>query len=479
MNALVGYTGFVGSHLMREGMDFYNRKNLKELSGKSYNTLYCSALPAEKWKVNMNPEEDRSNMEVLMHALRTVKCDTFILISTVDVYDTSLPQCEDPDLYPVYYSNQPYGKHRREFEEWALQTFKNVYVFRLPALFGHGLKKNALYDMMHKNQVEKLRDHWLFHWYNLEWLWDDIHKHISLNHHIVNLVTPPISLSTVQTLLFPEVILSNESTPKVRYAISSKYGYSHSVEDVLVSMANYVRHKPRLLVSEIGWDSEVMFSYLKRYGIQQREIVPSKRNWNMQSYTNVYSAQSILYGVDIQIFKEQDRFLDILSDRMSKLSSVGTKIVVFGSPKQRLYSGEDAISLFRRVGDICRPLGIVFCVENNSRLYGGNWMCTLKETIEFVKSVNHPNIRVNLDTGSMMMEGETIVPDIEWIGHVQISFPHLARWQPNTNLPCILEQLQGYNGKISLEVLDVDFSSIDNFVKQDWLHFKNASNLTA
>ena len=467
MNALVGYTGFVGSHLMREGMDFYNRKNLKELSGKTYNTLYCSALPAEKWKVNMNPEEDRSNMEVLMDALRTVKCNTFILISTVDVYDTSLPQCEDPDLYPVYYSNQPYGKHRREFEEWALQTFKNVYVFRLPALFGHGLKKNALYDMMHKNQVEKLRDHWIFHWYDLQWLWNDIEKHVKLQHRIVNLVTPAIELSTVQRLFFPDLKLSSESTPKVRYAITSKYGYSHSVEEVLVSMAAFIRHNPRLLVSEVGWSphqDSVVYSFLKSRSIQLKEIVPSKRNWDMSGYSNVYSAQSILFGDTIQIFQEPERFLRILQSRLEKLASVQTKIVVFGCPRQRMYAGEDAVSLFQKVGDLCKEYGITLCVENNAREYGGNWLHTIADTVEFVEQVNHPNIRANLDVGSMLMETETTVPDFHFIGHVQVSFPKLGSWEDSESLETILQQLKSYMGYISLEMLNVDFKNIERFI---------------
>lgn len=480
MDALIGYTGFVGSQLMRDGMDFYNRKNLDELKGKSYNTLYCSALPAEKWKANLNPQEDRSNMEILMNALQAVKCKMFVLISTVDVYDTSLPQCEDADVYPVYYNEHPYGKHRREFEEWALQTFENVYVFRLPALFGHGLKKNPLYDMMNKNQVEKLRSHWVFHWYDLQWLRDDIEKHIKLQHKIVNLVTPAIELSTVQKLFFPDLKISSEPTPSVRYAITSKYGYSHSIEEVLVSMASFIRYTPRLLVSEIGWSPEkdsVLYSFLKARGILMREIVPSKREWEMSGYSNVYSAQSILYGIDIQIFQEQDRFLTILRERLAKLAKAGTQIIIFGSPKQRVYNGEDAVSLFRKVGDMCRYYEITFCIENNAHGYGGNWLHTLRDTIDFVKVVNHPNIGVNLDTGSMMMENETHVPDFEWVRHIQVSFPNLGQWN-SKSIPLRNVNMQDYKCMISLEMLNADFRSIDNFVNQDWFHFKNTGDLS-
>lgn len=468
MNALVGYTGFVGSHLMRDGMDFYNRKNLKELSEKRYDTIYCSALPAEKWKANMNPQQDRSNMEVLMKALESVRCKTFVLISTIDVYDMSLPQCEDPDVYPVYYSEHPYGKHRREFEEWVLRIFEDVYIFRLPALFGHGLKKNALYDMMNNNQLEKLRSHWTFHWYDLQWLWNDIEKHIRFQHKVVNLVTPSIQLSTIQKLFFPMLNISNEPTPKICYAITSKYGYSHSVEKVLVAMSAFVRHNPRLIVSEIGWSPEkdsIMYSFLKAHGIHSKEIVPSKRDWDMGGYSNVYSAQSILFGDTIQIFQESERFLRILQIRLERLASVQTKVLVFGSPRQRIYSGEDAVSLFRRAGHLCKYYGITLCIENNARQYGGNWLYTIADTVDFVKQVDHPNIRAIMDVGSMLMENETNVPDFQYIRHIQVSFPKLRNWEDSEHLSNILCQLNGYTGYISLEILNIEFNSIKSFVQ--------------
>ncbi len=467
MDALVGYTGFVGAHLMRDGMDFYNRKNLKELSGKTYNNVYCSALPAEKWKANLNPEEDMLNIKTLIDVLHNVKCQTFVLISTVDVYDNSIPQCEDPDLHPMYYSNQPYGKHRRYFEEWALHTFKSVYIFRLPALFGHGLKKNALYDMMNDNQVDKLRSHWVFHWYDLKWLSNDIEKHINLEHNIVNLVTPEIELYTIQKLFFPDLKISCESTPRIHYAVTSKYGYSHSVAEVLVAMASFIRYTPRLLVSEIGWSPEkdsIMYSFLKSRGILMKEIVPTKREWDMTGYSNVYSAQSILFGDTIQIFQEPERFLRILQIRLEKLASVQTKVVVFGCPRQRMYSGEDAVTLFQKVGHLCKYYGITLCIENNARDYGGNWLHTLTDTVEFVKQVNHPNIRANMDVGSMLMENETYVPDFHYIGHVQVSFPKLGLWKDSEFLSTILDQLNIYNGYISLEMLNADFKSVQTFI---------------
>jgi hypothetical protein len=470
MDALIGYTGFVGSHLIRDNMDFYNSKNIQEMKGKTYSRIYCCGLPAEKWKANQNPEADRKNMESLIEVLKNVRCYCFVLISTVDVYDSSIPQSEYVDCCPNAYATHPYGKHRREMEEWVLKTFENSYIFRLPALFGHGLKKNALYDMINKNQVEKLRSHWQFQWYSIDWLWKDIQTHIRKNHKIVNLVSPTISLKLIQTLFFPRLRLSDTQDTCIHYNVSSIYGYSHSIEDVLLSMSSYVQHTDKLLVSELAWSPEqssIFRSFLRAKGILSEEIVPSKRNWDMKYYTNVYSAQSILFGETIQIFQEPERFLMILEDRLEKLQSVGTKIIVFGCPTQRIYSGEDAVSLFRKVGDLCERYGIVFCLENNAKSYGANWLTTLKDTIAFVDTVNHAYIGVNLDTGSMLLENETEIPSIHHIRHVQISFPELKEWDSSHEplLQKILDQLASYSGKISLESKVPSFKSIESFVE--------------
>jgi hypothetical protein len=355
-------------------------------------------------------------------------------------------------------------------EEWVLKNFENSYIFRLPALFGHGLKKNALYDMMNKNQVEKLRSHWHFQWYSVNWLWKDIQTHIRKNHKIVNLVTPTFSLKTIQSLFFPGLRLSDTQDTCIRYNISSIYGYSHTLEEVIMAMLDYIHHTDRLLVSELAWSPEqssVFRSFLRARGITSEEIVPSKRNWIMKDYTNVYSAQSILYGETIQIFQEPERFLAILQDRLEKLQSVGTKIIVFGSPTQRIYSGEDAVSLFRKVGDLCERYGIVFCLENNAKSYGANWLTSLKDTIDFVDSVNHTHIGVNLDTGSMLLENETEIPSIQHIRHVQISFPQLKEWDSSHEplLRKILDQLELYTGKISLESKVPSFKTIELFVE--------------
>ena len=46
-NAIVGYTGLVGSTLIQQGMfplfDRYNSKNIKDIEGKTYDKVFFSA----------------------------------------------------------------------------------------------------------------------------------------------------------------------------------------------------------------------------------------------------------------------------------------------------------------------------------------------------------------------------------------------------------------------------------------------------
>ena len=464
MNALVGYTGFVGVNLvehMNSDTLFINSKNTTELLHREYDIIYYCGVYAEKWKANAHPDSDKENIDKIIYNLSTIKCKKFVLISTVDVLDCSFSQNET-DEHPIY-STHAYGKHRRYLEEWCLKNFDECYIFRLPALFGHGLKKNALYDMINNNNIHKLSSHWKFQWYNIEWLYEDIQSFITTNNSmIVHLITPSITLGSIHKLFFADIQLG-DSGAYVNYNLKSQYYTQRTQEDVFVAMKQYidsVREHNNLLVSELAWKSEKsVIPWLNSRGIKYIEAVPSKYNWDMNEYNSIYSAQSILYGIPIQIFSEQPRFLSILEEKLSLLQSKNTKVIIFGSPSQRIYNGEDASTLFTKAGDLCKKYNIVLCLENNSSLYGCNWITHVREALTFVKTLNHSHVKINLDTGSVLMENEQLLltaDDIFNIGHVQISFPHLGLWDNvyTPQLYNIVKDLHkyGYIGKISLEM---------------------------
>ncbi|MCI5043263.1 MAG: sugar nucleotide-binding protein [Aquisalinus sp.] len=147
--ALVGHTGFVGSSLKRQYKGFestYNSANISDISGKEYDLLVCAAAPATMWLANNDPAQDRQNLLNLVTCLERVKCDRIVLISTIAVLDDFAGQYSEENAR--FEPTKAYGKHRRELEEKVQSAFAGVHILRLPALFGFGLKKNFIFDLL-------------------------------------------------------------------------------------------------------------------------------------------------------------------------------------------------------------------------------------------------------------------------------------------------------------------------------------------
>lgn len=480
MNALIGYSGFIGTNLLPyiNNVDLYRSTNIEDIKNKSYDIIYCCGINAKKWYANLYPKEDIESINKLINILTTVKCNTFVLISTIDVLDCTIEQNE---LTEQYYSSHSYGKNRLYFEEWCNQHYNNCYIFRLPALFGHGLKKNALFDLINNNNIDKLRNHWVFQWYNLNNLYNDIQYYVINNIKLVHLLSEPIELKEIIDLCFNDITIDNKKDVIVNYKISSAYKIYNKQEiinDIKLYIKNY--NKNNLVVSELGWDNNynnIYNTYLENIGIKYIELVPPKYNWNYeyvkQIYNReIYSIQSLLFNKDIQVFQQQELFISYIKEILIFCKNVNAKVLVFGSPKQRIYSGEYIDNLFIQIGELCKEYDILFCIEHNSKSYGCNWMTTFKDVYNFVKKINHPNIKINLDIGNLIMENEILNNniDINYIGHVQISFPYLEDYNNNYDNIIIdtinIIKSKNYKYKYSLEVLKTknNFNNIIEFI---------------
>src|SRR3954468_23314903 len=87
-SALIGYTGFVGSNLLRQRKfeDCFNSSNIDQISGRNFDIVVVAGARAEKWKANADPAGDLDNIESLIKALTRVNASRVVLISTVDVF---------------------------------------------------------------------------------------------------------------------------------------------------------------------------------------------------------------------------------------------------------------------------------------------------------------------------------------------------------------------------------------------------------
>ena len=222
MSALIGSTGFVGGHLQK-GFEFtrtYNRANISEIQGLETDLLICAGLPAEKWKANMDPESDWSNMANLAQKISSVSADKAVLISTIDVYQPAIDVTEDDK--PDYIGEGAYGRNRAWFEAFFASQFSNAIIIRLPGLFSSNLKKNLIYDLINNrfDQICNVHPESKFQFYDIESIWKIIHTCQENNISLLNVATEPVSAQEVANIFDIELTAFNG---KIEYCMKSKY----------------------------------------------------------------------------------------------------------------------------------------------------------------------------------------------------------------------------------------------------------------
>jgi hypothetical protein len=251
-SALIGFTGFVGGTLHRAGgFDLLiNSKNTNDLRGRSFELVVCAGVPAAKWLANAQPENDRDTIASIRDALDTTEIKELILISTIDVYCDPSASCDESDVIDAS-RNHPYGRHRLELERWLADRFHKTRIIRLPALFGDGLKKNVIFDLLHGNQMEKINPLSIYQWYPLRRLASDIERIRACDIDLINLFPEPIQTSEILDAFFPGAKVGPEATPAPAYGLRTRYceifggppGYMLDRKTVLGELAGYIEQE--------------------------------------------------------------------------------------------------------------------------------------------------------------------------------------------------------------------------------------------
>ncbi len=245
MKALIGKTGFVGSHLTKN-IDFnflYNSKNIFEINKMPNEAdLFLACLPAEKWIVNKNPDKDLQNIIFLMSHLQSKTYNKIFLFSTIDVYLDS-PVHSNEDSIPSIKSFG-YSSNRYLFEIMVRQQLKyNVMkVIRLPALFGCGLKKNIIFDLLNNNQIEKINFNSSFQWYDMNDLYEDLKSIESSDEQIHNFFTEPIETIDICKSFF-DIKNPNVNFDRKEYDFRTKFsqnGYMKTKEEIFEKMKRFI-----------------------------------------------------------------------------------------------------------------------------------------------------------------------------------------------------------------------------------------------
>lgn len=206
-NAVLGYTGFVGSNILRLidcECDLYNSKNSEQLKNKYYNKIYCACLPGKKWLANKEPYNDFKNLISIMEILKTVKCNEFYLVSSQDCNSSQNSNEEFSTLPPTIY-----GVHRLYFEKFVEENF-NAYIMRIGCLFGEGLKKNIIFDLLN-DKVETI-DNTTYQLYFIDNIIKDFNYMRDNNIRLMNNFSEPVFVSDIAKCLDKHVNIVNTKT---------------------------------------------------------------------------------------------------------------------------------------------------------------------------------------------------------------------------------------------------------------------------
>jgi len=253
--ALIGHTGFVGANLAAQfsADEKYRSTDIDQIRGKSFDLVLCAGIQAKKWWANQNPEEDLAGIQRLLDLLETVSARRFVLISTVDVYPAPVGVDEGTQINPQ--SNHAYGRNRFLAEEFVRAKFAEHLIIRLPGLFGTGIKKNVIHDLLNNHELDKINPVGVYQYYYLERLRADIDRAAELGIQVLNVSAEPVSTQEIMSRFFFNKSVGPESTFKASYDMhslhweswdSSSPGYLYSKEAVFSQLSEFIAKYPQL-----------------------------------------------------------------------------------------------------------------------------------------------------------------------------------------------------------------------------------------
>ena len=254
----------------------------------------------------------------------------------------------------------------------------------------------------------------------------------------------------------------------------------------------------KISISNIAWTEEydkAVYDLMKQYGYTGLEIAPTRifpenpydrcgeaEEWaeNLKSDFgfSVPSMQSIWYGRNEKLFgSDEDRrtLVDYTKKAIDFAEIIGCKNLVFGCPRNRnLSDGADksiAIGFFKEIGDYASVHNTVIGMEANPPIYNTNYINDTKSALELIKEVQSEGLKLNLDVGTMIENGEAV--DIlrgneHLINHVHISEPGLKPVETrelHTDLSELLKD-SDYSNFVSIEVgRQDDINQLESMLK--------------
>lgn len=234
-------------------------------------------------------------------------------------------------------------------------------------------------------------------------------------------------------------------------------------------------------------ESDRAYERLAAAGIAGIEIAPSRlQAWEQLSGRagadekrrltayglEASSLQAIFYGrPELQLLGDEDAFLQMREHvvRLGEYAdALGATVAVFGAPRHRnrgslglseaLEIGAERLSL---LGTALAGSGLVLGMEPIPAHYNGDFLQSFAEVLTMVEAVDHPAIGLHLDTGCVLLNGDSI-SDAIFAGsarlvHFQAAEPDLGAFdRPSADHPGAAAALNavGYDRWVSIEMLE-------------------------
>ncbi|MDP9046278.1 MAG: pyridine nucleotide transhydrogenase [Pseudomonadota bacterium] len=249
MNALIGYSGFVGETLLRQARfeHTYRSTNIGDVRGQSFDTVFCAGAPAQKWIANREPEADRRNIDKLIEHLDSLTCSTFVLISTVDVFPDPVGVDESTEIDEA--GLHAYGLNRRRLEKFVVERYARHLVVRLPGLVGPGLRKNVIYDFLNANNLQAIDSRGVFQFYPMVNLWPDIQVALAAGLGLVHLTAAPLSVAEVSAQGFGRPFEQTTQATPGRYDMQTRHAdlfgvrgrYQYGTREAVLAIRAYAQ----------------------------------------------------------------------------------------------------------------------------------------------------------------------------------------------------------------------------------------------
>ena len=226
---LIGGRGLVGSAFARQceaqGLPYaiLDRESYPIYRGRSCRLLINANGNSRKPLAVSDPLADfDASVRSVRASLVDFQFERYVHLSSCDVYpDCSSPETTQESVAPDISRQSPYGFHKYLAEQCVQHAAADWQIFRLGGFVGPGLKKNAIFDILHGGPL------WLDPASELQFLHTDDAARIVLQlahsgpgREVFNLCGKgTVALSDVMASTGLEVPVKPNS-PRVRYAVS-------------------------------------------------------------------------------------------------------------------------------------------------------------------------------------------------------------------------------------------------------------------